>query len=128
MPRFVVLDHDHPLPHFDLMLEVGPVLWTWRLERPPEAGPEQSAERIPDHRPHYLDYEGPVSGNRGRVLRRDEGTFVWLVQEEDRLELRLEGRGGNGTLILRKRVPPLWSMRFVPDVNSRPISAEVPAG
>jgi hypothetical protein len=128
MPRFVVLDHDHPWPHFDLMLEAGPVLWTWRLECPLEAGTEQSAERIQDHRLHYLEYEGPVSGNRGRVFRRDEGEFVWLVQEAAHLEVRMAGRRGGGTLILCQRVPPLWSVRFVPEVNPPAVSPMVPAG
>jgi hypothetical protein len=113
MPRFVLLDHDHPHPHFDLMLEADAVLWTWRLERPFHSGPEQQAERIPDHRLHYLDYEGPVSGQRGRVVRRDEGEFVWLLQEEAHLELRITGRTATGTLILRQQVPPWWTVLFV---------------
>jgi hypothetical protein len=115
MPRFVLLDHDHPSPHFDLMLEVGAVLWTWRLDRLLEPGHEQQAERIQDHRVHYLEYEGPVSGNRGRVVRRDEGEFVWLIQEEAHLELRISGRRASGTLILRQRVPPWWSVVLVPE-------------
>ena len=31
MPRFVILAHDWPTPHFDLLLEAGAVLKAWRL-------------------------------------------------------------------------------------------------
>ena len=35
MPRFVILEHDHPVVHWDLMLEAGEALRTWRLAAPP---------------------------------------------------------------------------------------------
>lgn len=41
---------------------------TWRaIDWPPVAGDELI--RLADHRSAYLDYEGPVSDNRGRVRR-----------------------------------------------------------
>src|ERR1043166_2404 len=74
MPRFVILEPDHPQLHRDLMLETGDVLRTWRLMRPPEIpGETIEAVAIGDHRKAYLDYEGPVSGNRGSVRRWDAG-------------------------------------------------------
>ena len=73
--RFVVLEHDHPFLHWDLMLEHSGVLQTWRLLQAPQAGEWISAERLPDHRLHYLDFEGPVSGNRGHVHRTVAGEF-----------------------------------------------------
>jgi hypothetical protein len=76
MPRFVVLEHDHPVLHWDLMLEADGVLQTWRLAKPPlPSAAAIEAARLPDHRMMYLDYEGPVSGNRGMVNRWDVGTF-----------------------------------------------------
>jgi hypothetical protein len=30
-------------------------------------------ERLPDHRPHYLDYEGPISDGRGHVRQVARG-------------------------------------------------------
>lgn len=50
------------------------VLWTWRLVRWPRLGQGLAAERLPDHRVDYLDYEGPVSQNRGNVRRLLGGT------------------------------------------------------
>src|SRR5205807_395991 len=45
MPRFVILEHDHPELHWDLMLEAGPVLRTWRLAAPPQPGRAVAARR-----------------------------------------------------------------------------------
>lgn len=77
MPRFVILEHDHPHRHWDFMLETGNVLATWRLPQPPGPEPQtMTVERIGDHRVMYLDYEGPLSQNRGSVTRWDAGTFA----------------------------------------------------
>ena len=50
MPRFVVLRHDAPRGlHWDFMLEIGPVLATWALDREPGSG-------------------GPISPRRSRAI------------------------------------------------------------
>lgn len=90
MPRYVILTHDHPFLHWDFMLEVGGVLRTWRLVQPPEPGVVVAAELLADHRLAYLDYEGPVSGNRGTVTRWDAGTYEGR-EEADGWALHLEG-------------------------------------
>ncbi len=100
MPRFVVLEHDHPLLHWDLMLEQGEELWSWRLSVPLTANQPQAGERTPNHRKLYLDYEGPVSGNRGHVIRRESGSFSWRRQEPEHLEVDLDGQNLRGVLIL----------------------------
>jgi len=100
MPRFVVLTHDHPFQHWDLMLEQGDVLRTWRLlEEPVLKGPI-AAQLLPDHRVKYLDYEGPVSGNRGRVSRWDAGDFEVIDACPARLEVRLCGDKLRGNVVL----------------------------
>jgi len=65
----VILEHDHPYLHWDLLIESGDVLYAWRLSECPAPGRRVSAERIPDHRSLYLNYEGRVSGDRGTVAR-----------------------------------------------------------
>lgn len=75
MPRFVILEHDFPEPHFDLMLEEGDSLRTWRLPAMPRVGEFLFAPELPRHRRLYLDYEGPVGGDRGSVARRASGTY-----------------------------------------------------
>ena len=75
MPRFVILEHDFPEPHFDLMLEDGDSLRTWRLPEMPGIGKLLFAPELPPHRRMYLDYEGPVGGDRGSVVRRAGGVY-----------------------------------------------------
>ena len=90
--RFALLAHDFPTPgfpnpHFDLLIEDPRLIpsqgeeerrcRTWRLYADPRAGGAVKAEPIAPHRAFYLDYEGPVSGDRGSVTRLDGGTVVW---------------------------------------------------
>jgi hypothetical protein len=84
------------------MLEAGEVLQTWRLSAPPSPAVAVAAERSPDHRRFYLDYEGPVSGNRGHVTRHDSGIFAWEVVAEERVVLRLEGSKLRGRLKMER--------------------------
>ncbi len=91
MPRFVILEHDWPTRHWDFLLEAGSVLRAWRLLAEPIAGVVVTAEANFGHRLLYLDYEGPVSGDRGNVSRWDAGTFDWLVDEPGRVEVELRG-------------------------------------
>jgi hypothetical protein len=79
VPQFVILAHDWPEPHFDLLLEAGPVLKAWRLLAEPAMNVAVPAEPNADHRAVYLDYEGPVSGGRGDVIRWDNGTYEGRV-------------------------------------------------
>jgi hypothetical protein len=108
MPRFVILEHDHPQLHWDLMLETGSVLRTWRLAEPPVEGKPILATAIGDHRSFYLDYEGPVSGDRGCVVRWDSGTYEAMVSTEDEVQVRLLGRKLAGIAWLTKSKGRAW--------------------
>ena len=100
--RFAVLTHDWPTPHFDLLLEDGEDCETYRLLGDPAAADPASGplpvEPLARHRAHYLTYEGPVSGGRGRVTRWDSGTYRRdgdaLLFKGDRLRGRYAIRGG----------------------------------
>ena len=61
--------------HYDLFLEEGDLLRTWRLSAPPESGCVD-IDPIGDHRIAYIDYEGEVSGGRGRVTIHSRGTYA----------------------------------------------------
>ena len=93
--RFVILHHVLPDgEHWDLMLERGEALLTWRLLREP-VDPSSlpiPAEKLRDHRKAYLDYEGPVSGGRGSVRRVDAGTLEFEAATPEGYEIRLDGR------------------------------------
>jgi hypothetical protein len=116
MPRFVLLEHDHPYPHFDLMLEAGPVLWTWRLAALPSENPVE-ATRVADHRLVYLTYEGPISGGRGSVRRQEEGEFTWQSCEEGMVVVNLSGRSLRGTVSLRQQKADRWQLSYRPETE-----------
>jgi hypothetical protein len=115
MPRFVILEHDHPELHWDLMLESGCVLWTWRLASHPYFGQPIRAVRTFDHRLIYLEYEGPISGGRGAVVCWDRGTFSWDTQTEERIQVRLEGDVLRGVLRLDLMDGEDWQVELMAD-------------
>jgi hypothetical protein len=117
MPRFVILEHDYLIVHWDLMLEANAALQTWRLAQPPYAGAGSIvATLLGDHRVAYLDYEGPVSGNRGTVKRWDGGTFTELA--ESSIEARVfdfQGVMVRGRARLRRIAGSDWQFEWVND-------------
>jgi hypothetical protein len=118
MSRFVLLRHECPPQygkpsHWDLMLEDDGVLLTWRLlELPTPGGPAAFATRLDDHRIAYLDYEGPLSGDRGSVRRVDAGEFRWLEQTDRQLVVSFAGRQIRGTLTARQVGGSKWRFNF----------------
>jgi hypothetical protein len=121
MPRFVILEHDHPSLHWDFMLEAAEVLRTWRLCEPPCAERPVRAEPSFDHRLHYLDYEGPVSGGRGSVKRWDAGQFSWQKDEATGIVVKVAGGRLNGGIEVEQTVEGEWRCRYAPEsvgVNS----------
>jgi hypothetical protein len=111
--RFVILTHDHPVLHWDLMLEDGEALTTFRLLEEPVAGTVIAAEPIAPHRKAYLDYEGPVSGGRGSVTRWDHGTFRELQQSPGARTLLLTGQRGRFKFTLQSHAGN-WSCTVEP--------------
>ena len=70
------------ISHWDLLLEQPTgfdekLLAFAALTPPEEWGHAVVVEQLPDHRLVYLDYQGPVSGNRGNVSRVLDGTIQW---------------------------------------------------
>jgi len=98
--RFAILTHDHPFLHWDLLLECGESCRSWRLLSSPDTPGPISAETLPDHRVFYLDYEGPVTGNRGTVTQWDRGTCVWITNRSDRVRVQCHGTKWRGTVTL----------------------------
>ena len=115
MPRYVVLEHDHPTVHWDLMLEDGDVLRTWKLVSPPYAGQDVCATALGNHRAMYLDYEGPVSRNRGHVVRWDAGIFTWKNNTARHKAVYLDGTQLHGEFTLERVAGDDWIARFFPD-------------
>jgi hypothetical protein len=117
MPQYVILDHETQSGrHFDFMLDMGGVLKTWSLPQPIRPGVEIDAQQLPDHRPAYLDYEGPVSGDRGSVTRWDGGTYNVQRQSESELIVRLTGEKLIGQVSLQRSPAAhnCWRCIFTP--------------
>lgn len=128
MPRFVILEHDHPVLHWDLLLEAGDVLHTWRLVAPPGAEPIE-ATALGDHRRMYLDYEGPVSGQRGTVRRHDAGTFSEEIPPTPSFERR--GEPANAARLLHfegTRITGWWRLEQIDGTRWRFGPAAPPQG
>lgn len=88
--RYVVLHHEGVAePHFDLMIESSPggSLLTWRSPVWPIESKVQLT-RLGEHRRDYLEYEGPISENRGRVRRISAGecSLTWISSGECTIE------------------------------------------
>ncbi|MEW4567699.1 DNA polymerase ligase N-terminal domain-containing protein [Tautonia sp. JC769] len=110
--RFVVLEHRWDGVHWDFMLEAGPALRTWALSRFPEPATDIPATSLPDHRLAYLDYEGPVSNDRGSVRRVDRGTFEPLLWADDRVLVRATGGQVIGEVELLRLGERCWRFRM----------------
>jgi hypothetical protein len=119
MPRFVILEHNHPELHWDLMLESAGHLRTWRLAEAPRGKQLIAAQAIPDHRLAYLDYEGPVSGNRGTVRRWDGGNYRLEQDGEIGLILTMEGSRISGRTELLRLAEDRWEFLWSAEPNQR---------
>jgi hypothetical protein len=126
MPRFVLLHHQMPpesarLSHWDLMLERDDTgeLATWALDELPQPQLATAAVRLSDHRADYLDYEGPVSGNRGTVARVDAGKYQTVAQSNTSWELQLNGEQmqGRAKLIQSPTDPDAWTLTWFAEQN-----------
>lgn len=123
MPRFVVLHHQdaprrqslgvaarkHSGDHFDWMFEDGGVLRVW-------AGPvvdlrtdthDFEVDPLPDHRSDYLDYEGPISRNRGHVSQVIGGDYAQVSAAEGSLRFVLNwvdrGNARQAQLVIQRK-------------------------
>jgi hypothetical protein len=120
MPRYVILYHQQSsaeadLTHWDLMLETAGALRTWQIHQYPVPNQQLAATPLPDHRLDYLQYEGPVTGNRGQVSQWDGGNYEGTVPTKRELfSVRLKGGAFCGTLTLQPhpKHQGSWQVQF----------------
>ena len=117
--QFVISEHTTPDDvHWDLMLQMDDVLWTWRLNIPPAEIKNEpiSAKRIADHPLRFLTYEGPVQNNTGHVTIADHGPYQIIEQIENALVFKSQGTILKETFSLSKTPDtPLWTLQLHPD-------------
>lgn len=129
MPRFVLLFHELPTTnprksHWDLLLEpelataeasAAGLLRTWALETPLDGPQPLKAERLADHRRLYLDYEGPISGDRGEVCRVAAGEYRLLEDSAAQTIVILESAKFRGRLVIEHIGPEAARMSWTAD-------------
>src|ERR1041384_1642635 len=101
--RFAVLRHEGvPDPHYDLLFERSPgsALLTFRCSRWPITEPVELM-LLADHRPEYLEYQGPISGDRGQVERTATGVFKTDEQDDHTTVFHLRDETGASSFVLR---------------------------
>jgi hypothetical protein len=99
------------------MLEENGVLRTWVVDdiEALRAGKPMPVDEIQSHRLEYLEIEGPLSGNRGSVMRIDRGTLDQLEITDVHVAARLSGDMLQGKLELTRVSPTArrWQLSFV---------------
>ena len=102
--EFVILRHAEPAgAHYDLMLREGDALATWRVDANPAemiVGEIARATTLPAHRLAYLEYEGPISGDRGSVQRVDRGRYEGHSSDGGGFAVELTGEALQGAFEL----------------------------
>ena len=119
--RFALLRHEVPddfgrPSHWDLLLEREDACYTWALKELPGRLAEAAepvavdAQRLQDHRKHYLEYEGLVSGDRGFVRRELEGDCRWLEVSDGRIRAELSFVYDKVEVVLEQIAEELWRL------------------
>jgi bifunctional non-homologous end joining protein LigD len=114
--KFVIQKHSRADDvHWDLMLESGKMLETYRLELPPEKLFQQpnAARKIFDHSLKFLTYEGSVNKGKGKVEIADGGTYQLLGESENYKEFQLGGRILQGKFALTCVGTDKWEFAFI---------------
>jgi len=103
--KFVIQEHKKEGDiHWDLMLESGGFLETYRLDIRPEeiASRPANAQKIFDHPMKFLTYEGSVNKGKGSVIIADAGTYRIVKETDKTIEMNLNGKILNGVFELRR--------------------------
>jgi bifunctional non-homologous end joining protein LigD len=115
--RFVVQKHqkESEPTHWDLMLERGGILETYRLGVPPEKWEKEAIEavKIFDHPLKFLSYEGSVNEGKGRVEIADCGTYRLIKKDENQKQLSFMGKLLKGEYRLCLIEGNKWELRSV---------------
>jgi hypothetical protein len=118
--RFVIQHHINNNEHFDLMIELENsdkllVLKISSLDiNSLLSNTVIKAERLPDHRKEYLEYEGPVSGGRGSVKIFDSGRCRTILYKEDKCEFELSGKKFVGKIITNYIDGRTYNVQYCP--------------
>lgn len=111
--RFVVQEHTTPEGvHWDLMVERGQALTTFRLAESPENVIRHAVEavRIFDHALRFLTHEGPVQKGTGNVRIVERGDYCAFDERDDAIALELHGTILQGCFSLTRIEAAQWRL------------------
>ncbi len=109
--QFVIQEHTSREDiHWDLMLESGDHLQTFRLNTRPEVLNDRSAGavKIDDHPLRFLKYQGPVNKGTGNVRIVESGTYIAASTSAERIELNIDGHILKGNFLLNRIESKQW--------------------
>lgn len=117
MARFVIQEHQRrgEQTHWDLMLEQGDVLKTFRLNLPPKEIPKSPALATPiaDHETRFLSYEGPVNQGLGAVRIVEQGSYFTQSLAATNWRLSLDGSVLKGVFEIKQMENNTWQFKQV---------------
>ena len=113
--KYVIQRHEkqNEPTHWDLMLENGTVLETYRVSLPPEDWGAKPVEavRIFDHPLKFLNYEGSVNKGKGTVEIADCGTYRLIEKNETQQQISFVGNLLRGEFQLCLIEGDRWELR-----------------
>lgn len=122
MSQTVILIHTLPNEpsHFDWLIDQPEInsehrLLSFRCQYRPDtpSSSTQLVKHLPDHRSAYLNYEGPVSNNRGSVHRIAVGSIIELVKSAHSISILIQWDSNRNHYMLSKSAPNsnLWQLK-----------------
>lgn len=108
--RFSIRSHIVPVDsdrqdHWDFFLESDQRLLSWEIQPFENNLPAQiQATRRKDHRIKYLDYQGPISKDRGILYAIDLGALHWETLSEDLVSGTISGKIFNGSFQIERKL------------------------
>jgi hypothetical protein len=114
--QFVLQRHtrENESVHWDLMLDNGNELETYRIDTQPEnlRGKSIQIVKIFNHDRKFLTYQGSVNKGKGRVEIADRGEFSLLKEKSGIQEIQLHGQILNCKLTLSCIESNKWLAKF----------------
>ena len=103
--------------HWDLLLQRGQLLHTWAIDENPFENPNRPVDalKIHHHRLEYLDYEGPVSNDRGTVKRFERGDLQWVCFAKDTVVVDIVGQQFSGRISMSLLLGEEWKVTYSPN-------------
>ena len=112
--KFVVQQHqqESEQTHWDLMLEAGEFLETYRLPASPEKWGKEPIEatKIFNHPLKFLTYHGPVNKGKGQVTIADSGEYRLIAKNENQQEIAFDGKLLSGKYQLCRLKQDIWEL------------------